>query len=307
MPARLILNSDDFGLTPGINRAVEELHRAGALTSATLMANGPAFEEAVAIAHRNPQLGIGCHVVLTDGVPVCHPHEIPSLLGADGKSFRASLVDFHGAVLRGRVKEDEIAREAHAQIAKIQRAGLDVTHLDTHKHTHILPGVARPLLHVAERCRIGAIRNPFEEQWSLKVSRSSAVRALEVRIMHLLRRRFVALPQIRSGAVATTDGTIGISATGQLDASTLNAMLQAMPAGTWELVCHPGYNDRDLDQVRTRLRASREIERQALLACFSHPENPPAPELIHYGALGPFARLRELRQFEPNSGHETFV
>ncbi|HEY0163191.1 MAG TPA: ChbG/HpnK family deacetylase, partial [Edaphobacter sp.] len=69
MPARLIINADDFGLTPGINRSILELHRAGVLTSATLMATGPAFDEAVAIASSTPTLGVGCHVVLTDGVP----------------------------------------------------------------------------------------------------------------------------------------------------------------------------------------------------------------------------------------------
>ncbi len=307
MHSRLILNADDFGLTPGINRAIAELHRAGALTSATLMANGPAFEDAIRIAHENPMLGVGCHIVLTDGIPVSHPADIPSLLGPDEKTFRSSLVDFLWAVIRGRVKEDDIAREAHAQFSKLQRAGLDITHIDTHKHTHILPGVARPLLHVAERCRIGAIRNPFEEPWSLAVSQSNPIRAFQVRVMHMLRKKFEQLPQIKSRAIATTEGTIGISATGRLDAATLTAILASMPAGTWELVCHPGYNDRDLDQVHTRLRATRDIERSALHQAFTDPTNPRAPELIHYGALGPYARLRELRQFEPNTGHETFV
>src|SRR5947208_962069 len=108
MPSRLILNADDFGLTPGINRAVAELHAAGALTSATLMANGPAFDDAVAIAHANPTLGVGCHIVLTDGTPVSPPETIPTLLSPDGKTFRPSLSDFFLAVLRGKVSEDDI-------------------------------------------------------------------------------------------------------------------------------------------------------------------------------------------------------
>ena len=95
MAARLILNADDFGLTRGINRAIGELHANGAVTSATLMANGPAFDDAVAIALKRPTLGVGCHVVLTDGIPVSHPSDIPSLLGSDGKTFRSSLPDFH--------------------------------------------------------------------------------------------------------------------------------------------------------------------------------------------------------------------
>ena len=81
MPPRLIINADDFGLTPGINRAIIELHRAGVLTSATLMATGPAFDDAAALARSNPSLGVGCHIVLTDGSPASPPETIPSLLG----------------------------------------------------------------------------------------------------------------------------------------------------------------------------------------------------------------------------------
>jgi predicted glycoside hydrolase/deacetylase ChbG (UPF0249 family) len=308
MAARLILNADDFGLTRGINRAIRELHANGALTSATLMANGPAFEDAVAIAREQPTLGVGCHVVLTDGIPVSHPSDIASLLGSDGKTFRSSLADFLLAVWRGHVREEDIVREAAAQVQRIQRAGIDVTHLDTHKHTHVLPGVARPLLYVAERCGIGAVRNPFEEPWSLEVEPTNPIRRMQVRLLHRLRKRFYALPQIRSGAVLTTDGTLGISATGRLDERTLRALVAAMPAGLWELVLHPGYNDRELDGVRTRLRATREIERNALLAVFAdssqNPPQPSAPELISYGKLGGPGVLRELGQFIPNTGFE---
>ena len=87
-----------------------------------------------------------------------------------------------------------------------------------------------------------------------------------------------------------------------------NALIANMPDGTWELVTHPGYNDRDLDAVTTRLRATREIERQALLRTFlKNSQNPGGPELINYAAVGPFARLRELGQFEPNTGHEAYL
>src|ERR1700712_3766727 len=147
MPPRLILNADDFGLTPGINRAIAELHRAGVLTSATLMATGAAFDDAVAIAYANPTLGVGCHITLVDGIPVAHPQSIPSLIGGDGKTLRSRILDFTQARLRGDIREDDIEREALAQLQKLQRAGIDVTHLDTHKHTHLFPAVARPLLH----------------------------------------------------------------------------------------------------------------------------------------------------------------
>ncbi|MGD0647699.1 MAG: ChbG/HpnK family deacetylase [Acidobacteriaceae bacterium] len=286
MPARLILNADDFGLTPGINRAIAELHAAGTLTSATLMANGPAFDDAIRIAHAQPTLSIGCHIVLTDGIPLSPPETIPTLLGHDRRSFRASLTDFFAAVLIGKVSAADIAREALAQIAHIQQQGISLTHIDTHKHTHILTRVARPVLDVAERTGIPAIRNPFEPRWSIALGKSRILRRLQLRSLRFLQPRFLALPQIRSGRVVTTNGTLGISATGHLNSTTLRAILNDMPSGTWELVCHPGYNDSDLDAIRTRLRATRDIERAALLVAFfpasAQQSHPPLPQLINY-------------------------
>ena len=137
MAARLILNADDFGLTRGINRAITELHAAGALTSATLMANGTAFNDAIAIARVQPTLGVGCHVVLTDGTPLCAPETIPTLIGPDGKNFRPALGQFFRDAMRGKISEADIAHEVTAQIQRLQQAGINITHLDTHKaHTH---------------------------------------------------------------------------------------------------------------------------------------------------------------------------
>lgn len=287
MAPRLIINADDFGLTPGVNRAIAELHRAGALTSATLMATGAAFDDAVAIARVNPDLGIGCHVVLTDGTPVSPPGCIPSLLGPDGKTFRPSLIDFVQALLRGIICEDEIEREAFAQIERLQRAGINVTHLDTHKHTHLFPAVSRPLLRLAQRCSIGAVRNPFEPAWSSRLAPNALVRRIQFHSLSVLgKRSFQSLPQLTHGHVLTTDGTIGVSATGHLNAASLHQILHAMPEGTWELVCHPGYNDAALDAVATRLRATREIERDALLKEIPQAiRTLPGLELIHYGQI----------------------
>jgi len=285
--ARLIINADDFGLTRGVNRAVEELHRAGVLTSTTLMATGPAFEDAVKVAHSNPSLGVGCHIVLTDGIPVSAPENIPTLIGPDRKSLRPSLIDFLQALLRGKISQDDIRREALAQIQKLQRAGIKPTHLDTHKHTHLFPAVCRPLLNLAEQTSIHAIRQPFEQQWSLALGHGKRLRRLEVKLLGSLKTKFEQQPQIRTHRILSPDGTIGISATGNLYTETLRELLQKMPAeGTFELVCHPGYNDRDLDRITTRLRAHREIERNALLAEISAiASQPNAPQLINYGDL----------------------
>jgi len=290
--ARLIINADDFGLTPGVNRAIAELHQARVLTSATLMATGSAFDDAVAVAHANPTLGVGCHIVLTDGIPVLPPEQIPTLIGSDRKTFRPSLVDFLQALLRGNIRQEDITREAAAQIQKLQRAGIDITHLDTHKHTHLFPAVARPLLGLAEQHNIGAIRQPFEQPWSLALGHGNRTRRVLVKILAGLKTSFERQPQIRNGRVLTTDGTIGISATGSLYGETLREILNAMPAeGTFELVCHPGYNDRDLDRITTRLRDHRDVERKALVTELPRATlNQNALQLIHYGDLGDNAK-----------------
>jgi chitin disaccharide deacetylase len=303
MAPRLIINADDFGLTPGVNRAIAELHQARALTSTTLMATGPAFDDAVAVAHANPTLGVGCHIVLTDGIPVSAPESIPTLIGPDRKTFRPSLIDFVQALLRGKIREDDIEREAGAQIQKLQLAGIQVTHLDTHKHTHLFPAVLRPLLGLAERYRIDAIRHPFEQSWSLALGHGNRIRRLQVKLLGSLKTRFEQRSQIRDAHVLTTDGTIGISATGNLYRETLHEILHAIPAeGTFELCCHPGYNDGDLDRITTRLRTHRDIERDALLSevptLALHPN---APQLINYGGLRAIGSIRRVSPLITNT------
>ena len=249
------------------------------------MATGPAFNDAVQLAAAHPSLGVGCHVILIDGRPVSPPHLIPTLLGDDGRNFRTSLKDFLPAVLRRNVSPAELEREITAQITTLQQAGISVTHLDTHKHTHVLPGVAGPLLRAAAATGVRAVRNPFEGPWSLRLGQPRALRLLAVAGTHLFHSSFLHLPQIRSGRVVTTRGTIG--ATGHLHGATLQSILEVLPEGTWELVCHPGYNDPDLDRISTRLREAREIERLALLAELppNNSAHRPLPELIHYGRL----------------------
>jgi predicted glycoside hydrolase/deacetylase ChbG (UPF0249 family) len=290
MAVRLIINADDFGLTPGVNRAIAELHDAGAVTSATLMANGPAFDNAVALALARPSLGVGCHIVLVDGTPLSDPSTIPTLLGPNRLTFRNSLGDFALGVLRGSIHQDDIRREALAQIQKLQRAGLKLTHVDTHKHTHLLSRVTRPIIRALEQSGIRAIRNPFEPRWAAALGGSTR-RSLFVRALGPGRRRFEASTPIASHRILTTRGTIGISATGHLNNSTLNALLRSVPDGTFELVCHPGYNDPHLDAVTTRLRTERETELRALLGAFTKSlppsVNPSGLKLIHYGELTP--------------------
>jgi predicted glycoside hydrolase/deacetylase ChbG (UPF0249 family) len=256
----LLINADDFGLTPGVNRAIAELHDAGCLRSTTLMATGSAFDDAAALALARPLLGVGCHIVLTDGLPVLPPAEIPSLLGEDGIHFRPTLGVFVRDLMLGRLNELEIEREATAQMRKLQTAGIRITHFDSHKHAHLFPAIVRPLARAAHACGVPALRNPFEPAWSIAVG-GSLIRKLQLRALQRLHDPFFA----QFDSLATPDGTLGVSATGNLDATSLQHLLHNMPEGVWELVCHPGYNDADLDRITTRLRAHRQVEYAALL------------------------------------------
>jgi len=257
------VNADDFGLTRGVNRAIVELHQAGVLTSATLMAKAGATDEAIALAQANPRLGVGCHVVLVDGEPVLPPDKVPSLVDFKTGCFPHKLTTFLRRLFMGRIRAAEIEAEAAAQIASLQARGVRLTHIDTHKHSHMFPPVLRPVLRAARAAGIRAVRNPFEPEWAVHASpRASIVRSAEVYALRKFGPYFRRV--LSEEGFSTTDGTIAVAATGVVNADTVRSLLQKLPPGAWELVTHPGYSDADLDKVRTRLRASRDIERNAL-------------------------------------------
>jgi hopanoid biosynthesis associated protein HpnK len=259
----LIINADDFGLTAGVNRAILELHKAEVLTSTTLMAKAAATEEAIELARSTPSLGVGCHVVLVDGEPVLPARELPTLVDQRTGRFQPTLGPFLQRLLSGRIRRSEIEAEAAAQIALLQSRGVALTHIDTHKHAHMFPQVLRPVLRAATAAGIHAVRNPFEPGWSLRSTPGAPwLRRAEVTLLRLIKPAFRRI--VAKEGFATTDGAIGVLATGTLDAVTVASLLRNMPGGTWELVSHPGYNDAELARAYTRLRASRETEREAL-------------------------------------------
>jgi hopanoid biosynthesis associated protein HpnK len=261
---RLIVNADDFGLTSGVNRGIAEGNREGIVTSATLMANSLAFEEAVQLAKSQTSLKTGCHVVLIDGEPLTG--EVSTLTNSS-RRFRSSLKDFASAAVRKQISPSEIQQETEAQICRLQAAGLNVTHVDSHKHTHMFPHVLRPVLRAAKSCGVRAVRNPFEPWrcWPRSVVLGSGamwLRAAGVSCFGMFASAF--RKAVAEENMITTDGTIGIVVTGKLDLQLLLSTLDNLPKGTWELVCHPGYSDPDLKAAGTRLTQSRELELEAL-------------------------------------------
>jgi predicted glycoside hydrolase/deacetylase ChbG (UPF0249 family) len=233
------------------------------------MANGAAFVQAAQMAKTIPDLCIGCHVVLIDGEPVLDAGRIPTLVTRKfkGVRFRDSLKGFAARALTGRLDPHQIQAEASSQIRKLQSAGISVSHVDTHKHTHIFPSVLRPLLRAAAACGVPAVRNPFGPRRPLRslhlFTRPGLwARYAEVRILRSLSSKFRAA--VDQQGFVTPDGTLGIVVTGALDETLFHAIAQNVPEGTWEFVCHPGYCDDDLQAARTRLRKSRETELRVL-------------------------------------------
>ena len=263
---RLIVNADDFGLTPGVNRAIAESHQRGIVSSTTLMANSRSFAGAVALARAMPGLSVGCHVVLVDGCPVLAPENVGSLVTSSDE-FAGSFGDFAKLALTRRLRSDEIEAEVTAQIRRLQDNGITVTHVDSHKHVHMLPAVGAAVISAAARCGVRGIRNPFVPVKPLAFAHLARrpklwTRYTETRLLRHYHRQF--RKNVVDAGMTTTDGSFGVVSTGALDLELFLAIVGSIPDGTWEFVCHPGYVDAELDSIRTRLRESREKELQVL-------------------------------------------
>ena len=223
----LIVNADDFGFTRDVNEGIVEAHRSGILTATTLMANAPAFENAVELAKRTSSLDVGAHLVLIGGESLSRPgHALPATVG--------QLVK---AVVLGRIR---IYEELDAQIRRIASAGIALTHLDTHKHTHLLPQVLDAVARLSAAHGIRWVRRPLN--------------------IPLLTRR------LRRSGCLLADRFEGFSLTGKFHTRELVAYLEEVRPGLTEFMCHPGYCTDELRGAHTRLKESRERELQALIA-----------------------------------------
>ena len=258
----LILNADDFGLTRGVNQGIIRAHRDGILTSATLMATGPAFEDAVSLARANPQLGVGCHLVLTGGAPVAPYREIRSLVGK-GRGLPKSLGLLLARISLGRVRPEDLERELRAQIEKIREAGIEPTHIDTHKHTHAHPVIMGALGRVAREFGITRVRKPTENLRHSWASVRNGGRILSRQLAaaataKVVARRFQAIAG--QYGLKYPENFLGLAMTGRLGPEGLRCLIDMLPEGRTEIMVHPGVCDSELTSTGTRLRKQRQVE-----------------------------------------------
>ncbi len=285
---RLIINADDFGYNRAVNRGIAAAFRAGGLKSTTLMATGGAFEQAVEISRELPDLGIGCHLALVGQTPVTPPERISTLIGADGRLW-ADLSGFARRWLTGKIQGEDVRREADAQVEKIIRAGIRPTHVDTHKHVMVLPGIATLIAEVCHRFGIPAVRCPFDGD-KLDMGRVRAgSRAVLMRQWFLARAVRIFKPAWRRRMLAaglrTPDRFRGVAFTGIWSAAYLERVVTTLAPGVTELMTHPGEMDDELQASPTRLKASRGQELDLLMRIIPSLLKRSGVKLVDYRAL----------------------
>lgn len=236
----LVVNADDFGFTPDVNRGIVQAHREGILTATTLMAPGAAFDDAVRLAKEVPSLDIGCHLVLVGEVG--YPSTVAKLI-------RAVYL-----------KQIDVYRELSTQVRKIVSAGIRPTHLDTHKHTHLLPPILEAVARVSEEFQIPWVRRPFDLPLTpagVSIGKRAVSHAFKT-----VRGRFHRV--LASHGCLSTDHFAGFQITGNYNAESLARLIRELPEGSTEFMCHPGVYGAELEQAKTRLKKSREEELRAL-------------------------------------------
>jgi hopanoid biosynthesis associated protein HpnK len=239
----LIINADDFGLHSAVNAAVEKSHLEGVVRSTSIMAVGEAFEEAVAISKRCPDLGIGIHLTLVAASPINNRECVPSLVSDDGM-FLPGHPQFIRRYLAGGLDYGEVEKELESQIQKVIDAGICLTHADSHQHLHVLPEIGRIVRRLLKRFDIPAVRIPAEPLFFTGGLHASPGRIVGKSGLTFLARRFCTAAE--KDGLRTTDHFYGMLAGGQMTLPRMLAVLEALPGGITELMVHPGCDNKVL-------------------------------------------------------------
>jgi hopanoid biosynthesis associated protein HpnK len=239
---RLVVNADDFGRSASINQAVIRAHREGILTTASLMVNEPACEEAVALARANPTLGVGLHLTLLCGHSALPPEQVPGLVNAQGEfPTNPAGAGFRYFFLRS--LREPLRRELHAQFEKFRATGLPLDHVNGHLHLHLHPTVFRLLMADAGQLGIKHLRLTFDPlRLNLRAASGHlAYRALHVAIFHPLSAR--ARPALNQRGIRHTEAVFGLLQNARVDETYVTRLLPQLPAGDSELYSHPSLDE----------------------------------------------------------------
>lgn len=237
---RLIINADDFGRHLSVNKAIIQGHVSGCITSASLMPSGVAFQDAIEKAASCPGLGVGVHFTLIGEKPILSPTMIPSLVDSEGCLVK-QYPQFVARFLQGRIKLSEVRAELTAQVNKVVANGIRVTHVDSHQHLHILPGIIDIVLDIAAQYNINALRIPavpigftggYPYKFSQFIGRSGLV-LLSKLAKYKAKRRGFKIP----------DHFFGIVAGGSMREECLLNIIKKLPNGVSEIMFHPGDDD----------------------------------------------------------------
>jgi hopanoid biosynthesis associated protein HpnK len=256
---RVIFTADDFGLSEGVNEAVERAHCAGVLHAASLMVAGPAVADAVRRARSLPHLRVGLHLVVIQGPAVLTPAEIPDLVDADGWFPSGQLRLGISYFSRPRVRR-QLAAEIRAQFSAFAATGLTLHHADAHKHMHLHPTVGRLMLEIGREFGLSRVRVPAEPPAVLGrcgTRVGAGARALYY-WTRILRR------QVRAAGMVTTDHCFGIAWSGHMTRERARRLMRQLPDGESEIYLHPAVA-RDATLRRLMPDYEHEAELAALL------------------------------------------
>lgn len=243
---RLIINADDFGIHTEVNYAVIEAYEQGVLTSTSLLATGPAYDEAVALAKDHPGLGIGIHLCLVGSLPtILSPKEVPTLVEPDGL-VPESYAEFMKRAVMGHIDYQQVHRELDAQMEKIMAVGLNITHVDSHQHLHMLPQVWPIVQSLMKKYGIHRLRVP-REAYTFKALHANPVRVMARNSLTFLGER--AMHDVRRLGFTTTDFFWGMVDGGNMNEENLTYILKRLPFGVHEIMMHPGRSTAILSQT----------------------------------------------------------
>ena len=235
---KLIVNADDFGLHTLINQGIIKGHREGFITSTSIMPSAPAYEEAVELAKANPSLGIGIHLTLVGGVaPVLPVAKISTLLDGQGL-FLPDYVAFAKRFYTGGVRTAELEAELRAQIEKALASGIKITHIDSHQHTHVLPGLNRLVIKLCNEYNIKRERIP-KEGYTFSGGFAAGVGRKIGRCGLSFCADLAALAADGQG-IKHPNHFFGMLAGGHLTAELVGNIIRALPEGVSEIMTHPG-------------------------------------------------------------------